>query len=40
MCNLYMSMLERVGAPVDRFADSTGPLPGLDNANFVPTRTG
>jgi hypothetical protein len=30
MCNLLVSMLERVGAPVPRFADSTGPLRGLD----------
>ncbi|QDU87623.1 hypothetical protein Pla175_09880 [Pirellulimonas nuda] len=29
MTNLYLSMLERVGAPVDRIGDSTGPLPGL-----------
>jgi len=27
--NLYVSMLEAFGAPVERFADSTGPLPGL-----------
>ncbi len=27
--NLYMSMLDAFGAPVERFADSTGPLPGL-----------
>jgi hypothetical protein len=27
--NLYMSMLDAFGAPVDRFADSTGHLPGL-----------
>ena len=29
LCNLYMSMLERVGAPVMEFGDSTGPLVGL-----------
>ena len=29
MSNLYFSMLDAFGAPVDRFADSTGPLPGL-----------
>jgi hypothetical protein len=29
LCNLYVSMLDRFGTPVDRFADSTGPLPGL-----------
>ena len=27
--NMYMSMLDAFGTPVDRFADSTGPLPGL-----------
>ncbi len=27
--NLYVSMLDAFGAPVDRFADSTGKLPGL-----------
>lgn len=27
--NLYVSMLEAFGAPVPRFADSTGPLPGV-----------
>ena len=27
--NLYVSMLDAFGAPVERFADSTGPLPGL-----------
>jgi hypothetical protein len=32
LCNLYVSMLARVGAPVERFADSTGPLPELDSA--------
>ena len=29
MTNLYLSMLERVGAPVERFGDSTGQLPDL-----------
>jgi hypothetical protein len=29
VANLYFSMLDAFGAPVDRFADSTGPLPGL-----------
>jgi hypothetical protein len=27
--NLYMSMLQAFGTPVERFADSTGPLAGL-----------
>lgn len=30
MCNLLVSMLERVGAPVASFGDSTGSLRGLD----------
>jgi Protein of unknown function (DUF1552) len=30
MCNLLVSMLERAGAPVERFGDSTGALRGLD----------
>ena len=29
MTNLYVSMLERVGAPVARVGDSTGPLTQL-----------
>jgi hypothetical protein len=27
--NLYVSMLDAFGAPLERFADSTGPLPGV-----------
>jgi hypothetical protein len=27
--NLYLSMLERIGAPVDKLGDSTGRLAGL-----------
>ncbi|WP_435015477.1 DUF1552 domain-containing protein [Tundrisphaera sp. TA3] len=34
MANLFVSMLDRVGAPVDHVADSTGPLPGLDDPGF------
>jgi hypothetical protein len=34
LCNLYVSMLARVGVPVARFADSTGPLEGLDNPDY------
>jgi hypothetical protein len=30
MCNLFVSMLERIGAPVGSFGDSTGALRGLD----------
>lgn len=34
LCNLYQSMLRRVGAPVDRFSDSTGELAGLEDPSF------
>ena len=30
MCNLYVSMLERVGVDVPYLGDSTGKLPGLN----------
>jgi hypothetical protein len=30
LTNLYLSMLERVGAPTKSLGDSTGPLPQLD----------
>ena len=29
MCNLFLSMLDRIGAPTDSIGDSTGRLPGL-----------
>jgi hypothetical protein len=29
LANLYVSMLDAFGTPVERFADSTGPLTGL-----------
>jgi hypothetical protein len=29
LTNLYVSMLNALGAPVEKFADSTGPLPGV-----------
>jgi hypothetical protein len=29
LANLYVSMLDVLGAPVEKFADSTGPLPGV-----------
>ncbi len=32
MCNLFMSMMDRMGAPVEHFGDSTGRLEGLDLA--------
>ena len=34
LCDLYVSMLNRMGAPVDNFADSTGELPGLADPDF------
>ena len=30
LCNLFVSMLQRLGLPVDRFGSSTGTLPGLE----------
>jgi hypothetical protein len=32
LCNLYVSMLQRLGVQVDRFGTSTGTLPGLEAA--------
>ena len=32
LCNLYVSMLRRMGLEIDRFASSTGPLRGLETA--------
>ena len=29
LANLYCSMLDALGTPVDSFGDSTGPLPGV-----------
>jgi hypothetical protein len=34
LCNLYQSMLARLGAPVERFSDSTGELAGLNDPSF------
>jgi hypothetical protein len=30
LCNLYVSMLERMGIPADRFGSSSGSLTGLE----------
>ncbi|MEO6034084.1 MAG: DUF1552 domain-containing protein [Verrucomicrobiota bacterium] len=38
LCNLYRSMLTRVGAPTEKFADSTGELTGLADAEFSGVR--
>jgi len=32
LANLYVSMLDAFGSPVERFADSTGPLAGIRNS--------
>ena len=37
LCNLYRSMLARMGTPVDSFSDSTGELPGLNDPTFKGT---
>ena len=34
LCNLYRSMLARMGTPVESFSDSTGELPGLNDPAF------
>jgi hypothetical protein len=34
LCNLYRSLLGRIGAPVEQLADSTGELVGLGDATF------
>jgi len=30
LCNLFVSMLQRLGLPVDKFGSSTGTLTGLE----------
>jgi hypothetical protein len=35
LCNLFVSMLDRMGTPVKQFGDSTGPLPGLDDPTYA-----
>ena len=35
LCNLYVGMLKRAGAPVEKFADSTEELPGLGDPAFA-----
>ena len=34
LCNLYRSMLARLGTPVASFSDSTGELAGLSDPTF------
>lgn len=34
LCNLYRSMLTRMGIPVEKFSDSTGELPGLADPKY------
>ncbi len=38
LSNLYLSMLIRMGAPVDHFADSTGELPGLASSDIFTSQ--
>jgi hypothetical protein len=35
LCNLFVSMLDRVGAPVKTFGDSTASLKGLDDPTYA-----
>ena len=35
LCNLFVSMLDRAGAPVKQFGDSTGPMKGLDDPTYA-----
>jgi hypothetical protein len=35
LCNLFVSMLDRMGAPVKQFGDSTQALPGLDDPTYA-----
>lgn len=35
LCNLFVSMLDRMGTPVKQFGDSTGPLKGLDDPAYA-----
>jgi Protein of unknown function (DUF1552) len=39
LTNLYRSMMRRMGAPMEAFADSTGELPGLDDPTFYGAAT-
>ena len=32
MCNLFLTMMDRMGVPTEHFGDATGPLAGLDLA--------
>ena len=34
LCNLYVSMLKRLDAPLESFSDSTGDLPGLNDQGY------
>jgi hypothetical protein len=36
LCNLFITMLERLGVETDRFGSSTGTLTGLNLASAVP----
>jgi hypothetical protein len=30
MSNLWVTLMDRMGLPIEQFGDATGPLPGLD----------
>ena len=30
VCSLYLSLMDRMGAPIEHFGDATGPLDGLN----------
>ncbi len=32
MCNLFLTMMDRMGVHIEHFGDSTGPIQGLDLA--------
>lgn len=35
LCNLYVSMLDHLGAPTPHFGDSTAALPGMEDADYA-----
>jgi hypothetical protein len=39
LCNLFVTMLERLGVETDRFGSSTGTLTGLDLPSPIPPMT-
>jgi len=39
LCNLYVSMLQRLGLEVNKFGSSTGTLTGLENVGVRTPKT-